>query len=151
MTADAGRMSEAREFVSTGFLGMLGTQLVSAGNGSCTLRVEVNASHVQHFGQTHGGFVTTILDGAAACACFVDLAPGTPFTSTDFSVQFLRTVPLGPGLAEATILHRGSRRLVVKASFRDAAGKLCAEYLGGFIQTSPRGSSPGTAPEPSPG
>jgi uncharacterized protein (TIGR00369 family) len=93
----------------------------------------VTASHAQHFGQTHGGFVTTILDGAAACACFVDLPPGTPFTSTDFSVQFLRTVPQGSGLAEATIVHRGTRRLVVKASFRDAAGKLCAEYLGGFI------------------
>jgi hypothetical protein len=31
MAADGGRVSEAREFVSTGFLGMLGTQLVSAG------------------------------------------------------------------------------------------------------------------------
>ena len=138
MTADAGRISEAREFVSTGFLGMLGTQLVSAGNGSCTLKVEVNASHAQHFGQTHGGFVTTILDGAAACACFVDLPPGTAFTSTDFSVQFLRTVPKGPGVAEATIVHRGARRLVVKASFRDPDGRTCAEYLGGFIVLAPQ-------------
>ncbi len=124
-------------FTEAPFLRSLGVEVVEAMEGRARLAMTVTGQHTQVHGLTHGGVISTLLDSAAACACFATLPAGCVFTSTEFTVQFLRPVPAGRCEAQAVIVHRGRRRLVVDATLTDEGGKVCARYTGGFLIVDP--------------
>jgi uncharacterized protein (TIGR00369 family) len=112
----------------------LGLRVVRPGSPS---RVEIDlGEHVRGaVAPIHGGVVASIVD----IACGVALAdgafdPSTPTpVSTDLSVRFLRQPRSSPLAAEATVVHKGTRRALVECVVTDATGRIVARADGGFM------------------
>lgn len=79
-------------------------------------------------GTIHGGWISTIMDTALSCAVHTDLAPGEFYTTTSLTVNMVRPLLAGSGLAtcEGHVVHRGSRLATAEGKLHDARGKLIA-------------------------
>lgn len=79
-------------------------------------------------GTIHGGWAATILDSAMACAVHSLLKPGQIYTTTSFTLNFVR--PLLPQAervrCEGVAVHVGSRFATSEGRLLDANGKLIA-------------------------
>lgn len=85
-------------------------------------------SFLNPLGTVHGGWVATILDSAMACAVHSLLKPGQIYTTTSFTLNFVR--PLLPQAervrCEGVAVHVGSRFATSEGRLFDAKGKLIA-------------------------
>lgn len=86
------------------------------------------AEHLNPLGTVHGGWASTLLDSALACAVMTTLAPGEGYTTVEFKVNLVR--PLLPGMGEVScegkVVHRGRTIATSEAFLRDRNGKLLA-------------------------
>ena len=94
-------------------------------NGRCTVECEVTEKLLNCHGIAHGGLLFTIMDLAGGCAASQtgDAMISTVVTQ-NASATFLR--PTKPGLitAEAEIVRRGRRVIVVQICVYDAERKM---------------------------
>ncbi|HYF25226.1 MAG TPA: PaaI family thioesterase [Baekduia sp.] len=97
--------------------------------GRVVFRVEPSESMYNPIGTVHGGIHATVLDSALGCAVHSTLPAGAGYTTLELKVNYVRafTVDSGAALAEATVVHRGSRQATAEARLtREADGKLLA-------------------------
>src|SRR5688572_22410117 len=106
----------------------LGFQLVEVADGAAVFEGTTAEWQYNPLGSVHGGWTTTLLDSAMACAVHSTLKPGQLYTTLDLQVRFLRTLVAGTGTvrAEAKTVHRGSRIATAEGRLVDATGKLYA-------------------------
>ena len=87
-----------------------------------------SAGFLNPLGTVHGGWVATILDSAMACAIHSLLKPGQIYTTTSFTLNFVR--PLMPQServrCEGVAVHVGGRFATSEGRLFDAKGKLIA-------------------------
>jgi uncharacterized protein (TIGR00369 family) len=103
-------------------------QLVEADPGRVVFEGEVVPDFANPMGVVHGGWTTTILDSAMACAVWTRLGPGQGQTTVELKVNCVRPVLLTAGRlrAEATTIHVGRQIATAEGRLTDAAGKLLA-------------------------
>lgn len=93
----------------------------------------------------HGGVVATLVD--VACAAALDHSSYDPTVavpvSTDLSVKFFRQPKESPLVAEATVVHRGSRLMVAECVITDALGRQVARGSGTYMVVTGFGSLSG--------
>lgn len=79
-------------------------------------------------GCVHGGYISTILDSAMACAIQTMLVPGTAFTTLELKVNFIRPVFVSTGSvrAEGKLIHCGKTIATAEGKLYDTHGKLYA-------------------------
>lgn len=79
-------------------------------------------------GCLHGGFISTLLDTAMACAIQTKLSKGQHYTTLEFKINFLRPVYVetGPIHAEGHIIHLGRTTATAEGKLYDDKGKLYA-------------------------
>lgn len=79
-------------------------------------------------GCIHGGYISTMLDSAMACAIQTKLAAGIAFTTLELKVNFVRPVLVstGPVHAEGKLIHCGKTIATAEGRLYDAQGKLYA-------------------------
>lgn len=79
-------------------------------------------------GVVHGGYATTVLDGAMGCAVHTTLPKGMAYSTTQINVHLVRAITLSVGLlrCEGVVLHSGRMVATAEAYLRDAQGKLYA-------------------------
>jgi uncharacterized protein (TIGR00369 family) len=79
-------------------------------------------------GVVHGGYATTVLDGAMGCAVHTTLPQGMAYSTTQINVHLVRAITLSVGLlrCESKVLHSGRLVATAEAYLRDANGKLYA-------------------------
>ncbi|MER9419487.1 PaaI family thioesterase [Mesorhizobium sp. M0306] len=84
--------------------------------------------HANPHGFVGGGVIATVLDTSTAWVCDTMCAPGEACVTIDLNVNFLRPVRIDDGelLADATIVHSGSRIMVAEGKLWQADGKLVA-------------------------
>lgn len=77
-------------------------------------------------GTVHGGWLTTLLDSAMACAVHALLRPGQAYTTVEMKVNFIRPVFEQTGLlrCEGKIVHMGGRLATSEGRITDGAGRL---------------------------
>ena len=78
-------------------------------------------------GTVHGGWYGTLLDSAMACAVQTRLPKGSGYTTLEYKVNVIRSIPLGldvrcEGIAE----HVGRSTGVATGRIKDAEGRLYA-------------------------
>ncbi|MGB8649829.1 MAG: PaaI family thioesterase [Mycobacteriales bacterium] len=83
----------------------------------------------------HGGVAASLVDVACGAAVSEeDLDPLTTLpVSTDLSLRFFRQPGTSPLVAEATVVHRGSRLVVAECVVTDGAGKQVARGGGSYL------------------
>lgn len=100
---------------------------VAAGEGWIRFLTRADVRHRNPFGTVHGGYVSTVLDAATACAVHTRLPAGQLAATIDFQVKILRPVPRDCELwAEGRTLNLSRRLGVAEATLKDASGKLYA-------------------------
>ena len=85
--------------------------------------------HYNPIGTVHGGYASTLLDSALACAVHTTLEAGVGYTTLTLEVKLVRPITrdIGRVRAEAEVLHRGRTQATAQARLVDAAtGKLLA-------------------------
>jgi uncharacterized protein (TIGR00369 family) len=86
---------------------LLGFDLVEAGAGECTMKLEAGEKHSNPMGTIHGGVLCDIADGAMGMAFFSTLEDGESFTTLELKINFLRPFWTGTLLAHGKVISRG--------------------------------------------
>ncbi|MGE0724423.1 MAG: PaaI family thioesterase [Alphaproteobacteria bacterium] len=102
--------------------------LVEADPGRVAFEGDVVADFANPMGVVHGGWTSTILDSAMACAVWTRLAPGQGQTTLELKVNCVRPVLVDAGRlrAEATTIHVGRQIATAEGRLTDSAGRLLA-------------------------
>ena len=92
-------------------------------------------------GALQGGLIATLVDIVAGRAALQGLPSRESVATSDLTVHYLAPVLVGPARAEARVLRRGSRTVVVSVEVHDAgADRLAAVSTIAFSVLRPRSS-----------
>jgi uncharacterized protein (TIGR00369 family) len=86
---------------------LIGFDLVEAGGGECTMRLEAGEQHSNPMGTIHGGILCDLVDAAMGMAFFSTLAEGESFTTLELKINYLRPFWTGTLVARGTVVSRG--------------------------------------------
>ncbi len=76
-------------------------------------------------GSVHGGWYGTILDSAMACSIITGLPPGKQFTTLEFKINLIRSIPINSEVfAEGNIIHQGKTTAVAEAKIYDSSDQI---------------------------
>jgi uncharacterized protein (TIGR00369 family) len=85
--------------------------LVEVGAGRAVFQGRPQFRHYNPLGSVHGGWISTLLDSAVACAIHTLLPPGRSYTTLELKVNFVKAltdrVPLVRAIGET--IHVGGR------------------------------------------
>ncbi len=117
----------------TGVFGAyLGLETLTKEPGRCAFRFEALPHLDNPHGFLHGGVLFSALDTAMGGALMPLLKPGERCTTLEAKINFLSSVGEGPVLAEAEVVHKGSRVAVLEGRARTEDGRLIALMIGTF-------------------
>jgi uncharacterized protein (TIGR00369 family) len=107
---------------------LLGFRLAKVEPGAAAFEFDPGEHHYNPAGGVHGGVAATLLDSAMTCAVQTTLPAGTGCTTLEFKVSLVRpiTVDTGHLIAEAKLIHGGSRIATAEGKLVDGAGKVYA-------------------------
>ncbi|HEX9774216.1 MAG TPA: PaaI family thioesterase [Actinomycetota bacterium] len=110
------------------FPGALGVRILDVTDTSARGSLNVDHRVLHPGGSAHGGALAGFGDTVAAWATFPHLPDGGTFTTIEFKANFIAAARDGTLLADATIVHKGSRTLVIDVRITsEADGRLvCA-------------------------
>jgi len=105
--------------------GMLPTE---AGHGETTFTMPASPWLLSPPGLIQGGALAVLADGPLGCAIQTSLAPATPYTTAELSMNFLRPASAASGLltARGALIHAGRSLALSQVSITDARGRLLA-------------------------
>jgi uncharacterized protein (TIGR00369 family) len=113
------------------FLDLLGVQSKVWEKGHTSLALEPRPELTNHFGDVHGGVVSTLLDIAMSSAARSLYPDAAGVVTVDMSLQFMRSAS-GALLAEGRVVQAGKTTAFCEAEVRDASGELVAKAIGTF-------------------
>lgn len=89
-------------------------------------------SFANRHGTVHGGFLSAMLDSAAATAVHAGLAPGMQALTMRLDTHYHRPAPLGEYRARARVVARDERTALVEAELYATDGVLVASARATF-------------------
>ncbi len=101
----------------------LGMKVVQFGDGKATLKMNVNGRFYNPMGTLHGGVMTDLADACMGIATMSTLGEDETFTTLELKMNFIRPVYEDELTAEATVLHRGRRVILVESVVKNREGK----------------------------
>ena len=106
----------------------LNYKLQDVGDGHIIFRGSPLFDHCNPMGTVHGGWYGTLLDSAMACAVMTKVPRGSGYTTLEYKVNILRSIPLGMEVdCIGTIDHAGRSTGISHGEIRGFAdGKLYA-------------------------
>jgi uncharacterized protein (TIGR00369 family) len=106
---------------------LVGMRPTEVGAGSATFTMPITDWLQVPQGLVMGGVVAILADGPLGCAIQTILPPGTPYTTSELSINMVRPVPRsGQLIARGRLVH-GARRLALSEVFvTDDQGRLIA-------------------------
>jgi uncharacterized protein (TIGR00369 family) len=105
---------------------LLGIDLVSRGDGLCTMKLEAEERHSNPMGTIHGGILCDLADAAMGMAFFSTLEPGESFTTLELKINYLRPFWTGTLVAHGKVFHRGKSVGMTECDVVDDQGRLIA-------------------------
>lgn len=106
----------------------LNYKLHEVGDGHIVFRGAPLFDHCNPMGTVHGGWYGTLLDSAMACAVMTKIAKGSTYTTLEYKVNILRSIPLGMEVDTiGTVDHAGRSTGISHGEIRGVEdGKLYA-------------------------
>lgn len=102
-------------------------EAVRPGCARITVRFAPHLAQVHGF--MHGGVVATIADTAATYAANTLLYPERETITVELKINYVAPVKTKTAVAEAVVLHSGSKTSIAEVKVFDSAKKLCAVAL----------------------
>ena len=120
----------AREFQKKiPFVGHLGIEVDSIGEGKATLSVKLRPDFTNSFGTAHGGLIMSIMDVALCTAARSQHPDSIGVITIDLSLSFIG-VGKGKLIAEARVLKPGRNTVFTEGEVRNEDGSLVAKAIG---------------------
>lgn len=101
----------------------LGMKFVQFGDGKASLKMNVDRRFYNPMGTLHGGIMTDLADACMGIATMSTLAEDETFTTIELKMNFLRPVYEDELTAQAEVLHRGRKIVLVESAVRNREGK----------------------------
>jgi uncharacterized protein (TIGR00369 family) len=101
----------------------LGMKVVQFGEGKATLKMNVDRKFYNPMGTLHGGVMTDLADACMGIATMSTLSDDETFTTLELKMNFLRPVYEDELTADARVLHRGRRVVLVESMVKNRVGK----------------------------
>ena len=109
------------------FAGFVGIELIEAGAGRATARLELQDHHRNGLGVVHGGAIFTLADLAFAAAVN---SRGRAAVAIHCSISYLKAAGGGQLFAQAEEVSCGPKIAAYTIGITDAAGELIARFEG---------------------
>lgn len=92
----------------------------------CELAMELPISEAvaNERGNLQGGLIATLVDVVAGRLALRGMAPDASVSTSDMHLRYLAPVRVGPARAEAYVMRRGSRSIVLRVDVYDAASEV---------------------------
>ena len=112
--------------------------------GFVVWEAEAKPAYRNPLGGIHGGWIATVLDSCMGCAGHTILPAGTPYTTIDLKLTYVRAVTpeIGTLRAEGRVVHGGRRLISTEGKLVDAAGKIYAHGVSTLMVLEPRKPEP---------
>jgi uncharacterized protein (TIGR00369 family) len=101
----------------------LGMKFVQFGDGKATLKMDVDRKFYNPMGTLHGGVMTDLADACMGIATMSTLGEDETFTTLELKMNFIRPVFEDELTAEAKVLHRGRKVVLVESVVKNREGK----------------------------
>jgi uncharacterized protein (TIGR00369 family) len=96
--------------------------LDSVEDGRVIFRGTPTVEHTNPMGSLHGGWYGTVLDSAMACAVMTKVPQGSVYTTLEYKINMIRSIPLGTEvLIEGTVSHAGRSTGIATGEIRSVA------------------------------
>jgi uncharacterized protein (TIGR00369 family) len=113
-------LAQLQEAGGTGFPGLLGIEILEAGDGRSRARLDLGEQHQAPNGYLHAGTVVGFADTACGYGCILSLPEGaTGFTTIELKTNFLRSAQKGTIQCEARLVHGGRTTQIWDATVFD--------------------------------
>ena len=120
----------AREFQKKiPFVGHLGVEVDSIGDGAATLSLVLRPELTNSFGSAHGGVIMAMMDVALCTAARSQHPNSIGVITVDLSLQFIGA-GRGRMVAEARVLKPGRNTVFTEGEVRNEDGSLVAKAIG---------------------
>jgi uncharacterized protein (TIGR00369 family) len=106
---------------------LLGIEVVSVGDGKCTMRMEAVEAYENPMGTVQGGIFCALADAAMGFAFFSTLADGESFTTVELKINYLRPFWSGTLLANGWVVSRGKTVGMTECDVMDDQERLIAK------------------------
>jgi uncharacterized protein (TIGR00369 family) len=107
---------------------------VDIGEGTGSLKIVLDDSHLRVGAIMHGGVASALLDTALGLAAATTAPKQHDVVTAQFSINYIKAARVGDELiGTATVLHSGRRTCVAQAEIRTAAGALIATGTGTLL------------------
>lgn len=114
----------------------LNIRLQEIGDAYAVMEVVVDDRHRNYFGGAHGGLIATLVDTVSFFPRPL-LPSGTPCTTTNLNVTYVRPAALGDRLtARSELVHMGRRMASVTVMVKNQEDKLVAHGTATLMITS---------------
>lgn len=87
----------------------MGYTLHHVGDGTATFRGAPEFNVTNPMGTVHGGWYGTLLDSAMACAVMTKVPRGAVYTTLEYKINILRSIPLGTSIDCIGIVNHAGR------------------------------------------
>jgi uncharacterized protein (TIGR00369 family) len=105
---------------------LLGIDLVEAGGGRCTMRLEAEERHSNPMGTIHGGILCDLADAAMGMSFYSTLEEGETFTTLELKINYLRPFWTGMLHAHGSVISRGKTVGLTDCRIVDDEGRVVA-------------------------
>lgn len=118
----------AGELPKPPFSDTMNMEITELSEGRTVFKARPDIKFYNAIGCVHGGYISTILDSAMACAIQTKLPSRTAYTTLELKVNFIRPVLCQTGdiYAEGKLIHCGRTTATAEGKLYDNQGKLYA-------------------------
>ena len=106
---------------------LIGFDVVSVGDGRCTMKLEAQQRHSNPMGTIHGGVLCDLADAAMGCAFATTIVAGQTYTTLELAINFLKPFWTGTLTATGRVIKRTRKVGLTEAEIVDAKGSLVAK------------------------
>jgi uncharacterized protein (TIGR00369 family) len=105
---------------------LIGLEVVEAGQGTCTMKLEAEERHSNPMGTIHGGILCDLADAAMGMSFFSTLEDGESFTTLELKINYLRPFWTGTLIAHGSVISRGQTLGLTECRIVDDRDRLIA-------------------------
>ncbi len=115
------------------FWKLLGMEVIDVKKGWAVVKLPWDDKLLQPDGVAHGGAIFAPADTAVAMALLGMIERNETMVTVEMKINYIKSLSSGELLAEARIVHRGSRTAIGEVDVRNAEGELLAKCLATFM------------------
>jgi len=128
-------------FGSSQFANWMGLSLISIGDGTSEIRLDLQPHHLNPGGIVHGGVIATVLDASIGLALRTKLGMDLNHVTIELGVHYLAPARAGALIGRGRAVRTGDRISYGEAELTSEKGRLLAKASATFLIVRGRGGA----------